>query len=138
MAAMPPPKEPKRQKSLQQLIDEVGIYPPDAYKFVQEGLGYTVQKVHGPQAKPDANRHVSGEQLCEGLREFALNRWGMLARTVLRRWNITCTLDFGRIVFALIQIGHMQRTPDDSLDDFENVYDFKTAFESGYRIKSPA
>ena len=138
MAAMPPPKEPKRQKSLQQLIDEVGIYPPAAYQFIQEGLGYTVQQIHGRQVKADASRHVSGPQLCEGLRQFALDRWGLLARTVLRRWNITSTLDFGRIVFALIQIGHMQKTSDDSLEDFENVYDFKTAFDSDYRIKSPA
>jgi uncharacterized repeat protein (TIGR04138 family) len=58
-----------------------------------------------------------------------------MARTVLRRWNITGTLDFGRIVFALVEAGHMQKTDDDTLDDFKNVYDFRNAFESRYRIK---
>jgi uncharacterized repeat protein (TIGR04138 family) len=57
-----------------------------------------------------------------------------MARTVLRRWGITSTLDFGQIVFALIQADQMQRTEEDTLDDFRNVYDFRTAFESGYRI----
>ena len=60
--------------------------------------------------------------------------------TVLRRWNITSTLDFGRIVFALIEVKQMQRTEDDSIDDFRNVYDFKTAFEvdlSDFRKQSP-
>ena len=138
MRIMPPPKEPTKQLSIQQLVEEVGLYPVAAYQFVQEGLGYTVQKIHGPKAQPDASRHVSGRQLCQGLREFALKRWGMLARTVLRRWNITSTLDFGQIVFAMIAVGHMQKTEEDTLDDFRDVFDFRSAFEAGYRIPTPA
>lgn len=132
---MPPPKEPTRQKSIQQLVD-LGAYPAEAYEFVQRGLSYTVQRTHGTAVDPDASRHVSGQQLCHGLREFALSQWGMLARTVLARWNIHSTLDFGRIVFSLIEIEQMQKTEDDTLDDFRNVFEFKTAFEGGYRIPS--
>jgi uncharacterized repeat protein (TIGR04138 family) len=55
---------------------------------------------------------------------------------VLRRWNITSTLDFGRIVFLLIEEGQMQKVEEDTLDDFKNVYDFKSAFETEYRIPS--
>jgi uncharacterized repeat protein (TIGR04138 family) len=117
---------------------EYGAYPPEAYDFVQQGLSYTVQRVHGAGAKPRASRHVTGQDLCEGIRTFALNQYGMLARTVLRHWNITTTLDFGRIVFALIEAGQMQKTDDDTIDDFRNVYDFKTAFELDYRIPDPA
>jgi uncharacterized repeat protein (TIGR04138 family) len=140
---MPPKKQhskPVRQKSLQQLVEDVGLYPPEAYEFIQKGLSFTVGRIHGElkEADPDAkaadvSRHVSGQQLCEGLRDFALNQWGLLARTVLRRWNITSTLDFGRIVFALVDAGHMQKTDDDTLDDFKAVYEFRSAFE-GYRI----
>ena len=133
---MPPPKEPTRQKkSITHLVD-LGAYPAEAYDFVQRGLSYTVQRTHGTAVDPDASRHVSGQQLCHGLRDFALSQWGMLARTVLARWNLHSTLDFGRIVFSLIEIEQMQKTEDDSLDDFRNVYDFKTAFEGGYRIPS--
>ena len=117
---------------------EYGAYPPEAYDFVQQGLSYTVQLVHGPGAKPRANRHVTGQDLCEGIREFARNQYGMLARTVLRHWNITTTLDFGRIVFALIEAGQMQKTDEDTIEDFRNVYDFKAAFELDYRIPDPA
>ena len=132
---MPPSNEPTKQKSLQQVARDFGPYPADAYEFVQRGLSHTVQKIHGTVVDPDASRHVSGQQLCEGLRELALSQWGLLARTVLRRWSITSTVDFGRIVFALIQVGQMQKTEDDSLEDFRGIYDFKTAFESGYRIQ---
>lgn len=135
MALMPPTNEPAKQKSLQQVARDAGLYPAEAYEFVQRGLSHTVQRIHGTLADPEASRHVSGQQLCEGLREFALTQWGMLAQTVLRRWGIHSTLDFGRIVFSLIEAGQMQKTDDDSLDDFRNVYDFRSAFEAGYRIQ---
>lgn len=135
MLVMPPSKQPAKQMSLQQLARDFGPYPAEAYEFIQRGLSYTVEKLHGTPSDPDASRHVTGQQLCSGLREFALTEWGLLARTVLRRWGIVSTLDFGRIVFALIDAGHMQKTENDSLEDFRNVFDFKHAFEAGYRIR---
>ena len=138
-----------------------GPYPPEALDFVHRGLEHTVCKIHGPEQQaavktakallrglteaaqarkagprpsPKPSRHVSGQQLCEGLREFALEQWGRLAGLVLKRWNITSTLDFGRVVFWLIEVGQMQKNEEDSLEDFRNVYDFKAAFETGYRI----
>jgi len=133
---MPPSKQPAKTKSLAQLAEAVGGYPAEAYEFVQRGLSYTVQKIHGAQSDPDASRHVSGPQLCNGLRDLALSQWGMMARLVLRRWGVTSTYDFGRLVFALIEHGQMQKTDDDSLEDFRNVFDFKSAFDHAYRIPS--
>ena len=125
-----------KDKSIEEIIASVGLYPPEAYAFVQQGLSYTVERVHADGGKPDsATKHVSGQQLCQGLREYALAQWGLLARAVLRRWNITSTLDFGQIVFAMIEAGQMQRTDEDTIEDFRNVFDFRTAFgSSGYRI----
>jgi len=146
-----PPQEPqkpdppeKQPKPLEQIVDEVGLYPIEAYEFIHSGLAYTVQKMHGSTAKIEEklkkgerkSLHVSGRDLSQGLREFALLRWGMLARTVLQRWNITRTEDFGRIVFALVENGHMSKTENDTLDDFKNVFDFATAFDENYRIPS--
>ena len=131
-----PSRDQPRDKTLQEIVDEVGVYPLEAFDFVQRGLTYTVNQVHGPAGDPHANRHVSGQQLCHGLRDFALAQWGLLARTVLRRWNITSTLDFGRIVYALVDNGRLSTTEGDSVEDFRNVYDFAAAFESEYRIPS--
>jgi uncharacterized repeat protein (TIGR04138 family) len=133
---MPPSGETDRRAVLQRVALVVGVYPIEAYEFVQRGLGYTVEKIHGPAKPPPENRHVSGQQLCEGLREYALEQWGMLARTVLRRWNITATLDFGRIVFSLVEHKVMKTTEEDDIEDFRNVYDFKNVFEAAYRIAS--
>jgi len=133
---MPPSNEPSPLKSLDEIVETVGIYPREAYKFVQAGLNYTVTKIHAEHAEdPEINHHVSGQQLCEGLREFAQKEWGLLAHTVLKRWNITTTYDFGRIVFALVEYKHMAATDEDTVEDFRNVFDFKTAFDSNYKIE---
>jgi uncharacterized repeat protein (TIGR04138 family) len=131
-----------KERTLEQVVAEIGLYPVDAYEFVQQGLSFTVQRIHGAEGEVIdrggrvRSRHITGQDLCQGLREFALAQWGLLARAVLRRWNITCTLDFGRIVFALIDAGQMQKTEEDTIDDFRNVFDFKSAFETGYRIET--
>jgi uncharacterized repeat protein (TIGR04138 family) len=118
-------------------IVETSQYPPQAFVFVQQGLDYTVRRIHGPPPEergvdPAAcgSRHVSGAQLCQGLRDYALDRYGLLARAVLRRWHIHRCEDFGRIVFAMIEAGIMQKTEEDTLRDFEEVFDFDQAFDA--------
>jgi uncharacterized repeat protein (TIGR04138 family) len=123
------------QKAIEPVIEEERVYSREAFDFVRRGLTYTVDRVHAAQTDPKASRHVSGAQLCEGLREFAIMRWGFLARAVLRRWNVTRTEDFGRIVFTLVESGEMSKTDEDTVEDFNRVYDFATAFEAGYRIE---
>ena len=74
-----------------------GRYCPEAFHFVYEGLGYTVKEFK------DSPGHVSGQVLSEGLRRLALERWGKLTLLVLESWKVTCTRDFGEIVYALIE-----------------------------------
>jgi len=78
------------------------------------------------------NRHITGRDLCWGLRDFALKRWGMLARVVLESWNVRSTADFGRIVFGFIDLDMMRKQPDDRVEDFEEVYDFREAFDQTF------
>ncbi|UCG32211.1 MAG: hypothetical protein JSU68_11150 [Phycisphaerales bacterium] len=85
-----------------------------------------IQELGGPEG---LNRHVSGQELCWGLRDLAVKRWGLLAKTVLRQWKVKRTEDFGKIVFALIDEGKLRRQAGDSIDDFKNVFDFDEAFD---------
>ncbi len=105
-------------------------YPLEAFIFVQRGLDFTVKKLHGDaKESPDtADRHVSGAQLCHGLRDFAIHQYGLLARTVLNRWNIHRTECFGEIVFAMVDAGLLRKTDHDTLEDFDGVLDFDQAF----------
>ncbi len=90
-----------------------------------------VDKLGGPSA---LNRHVSGQQLCTGIQDLATQRWGLMAMTVLNHWHINTTEDFGRMVFALVESGHLQKQPDDNMDDFKKVFDFRSVFDTHYRI----
>lgn len=133
------------QNDLIQLARDSG-YPVGAFLFVQRGLEFTVHRRHGavgpdpasiggePGSDADAGlgvdvaRHVSGRELCQGLRDFAVKEYGLMARTVLRRWRIRSSRDFGKIVFAMVDAGLMHKTDEDSLEDFDNVFHIDTAF----------
>lgn len=122
----------------QQLASEAGGFSPQVFEFIREGLEHTVRMIHGPGATTgdpdDESRHVSGADLCLGLKDLAIERYGPLARTVLEHWNVYATEDFGRLVFALIDAGILRKTEEDNYDDFVGVYDFEEAFSDAELI----
>lgn len=131
------------------LLKEDRRYPLEAYLFIfealsyaQEALGMGAESPSEPvadeaQQGPATERHVSGRELCEAIRRFALDQYGYMAKTVLNNWGIHTTGDFGEIVFNLIRIGQMRKTPADARVDFENLYDFDAAFKQDFKIVPP-
>lgn len=116
---------------------EAGPFPREAFQFVRDGLAHTVEMLHGEgQAGDDSDesKHVSGQQLCLGLRDYAIDRYGRMARLVLENWGLRSTDDFGRIVFAMVAVGLMRKTDEDSIDDFRAVYDFDEAFDPAHVV----
>lgn len=101
-------------------------YNREAYFFVQKALIYTVKMLNKPVDGP--GRHVTGQDLLEGIRIHALQEFGPLARTVLRTWGVQGTEDFGAIVFNLVDRGVWGRTAEDKKEDFANGYSFEEAF----------
>ncbi len=135
MTTPPPPSD---KVDWPRIIALAGPYPLEAFHFVRDGLAFTVERAlaqsnlhaHGGEfARPD-NHHVTGQQLCLGLREHAIERYGMLAPAVLRHWHIHRTEDFGRMVYAMIEGEALSKTPEDSIEDFAAVYDFDEAFSA--------
>jgi uncharacterized repeat protein (TIGR04138 family) len=115
-------------------------YAVDAFLFVQRGLDYTVRRTHGEPAAEDepGSRHVSGQQLCSGLRDYAVEQYGLLARTVLRHWHVVASEDFGHIVFAMVDAGLMAKTDDDTIRDFAGALDFSRDFAAELEISGNA
>ena len=115
-------------------------YSIQAYAFVLEALDFSKKsrKKRRPSrsrssAKPlMAVQHVSGRELCEGARRLALAQYGLMTLTVLGLWGIHSTSDLGEMVYNLIASGDLEKTPSDSRTDFDNVYDFETAFRRDY------
>jgi uncharacterized repeat protein (TIGR04138 family) len=110
-------------------------YSPAAFAFVQHGLGYTSElfamRTTNQFELDEFEQHVSGQQLCMGLRDFAIDRFGLLAPVVLRQGGIHRTEDFGAIVFRMVELELLRTSPQDSTDDFRSVFQFDDAFHHG-------
>lgn len=115
---------------MEDVIRADGRYPMDAYAFLQEGMGRASKSAHGEHVLAAGPRHVTGRQICLALREVAIERWGQLAKAVLGKWNIGRTIDFGNMVYLLIENGFMKKTDEDRIEDFQDVYDFDEAFKT--------
>ena len=101
-------------------------YSVEAYLFVREGLDHTVSQLEKP-------RHVTGQELLDGIREYALREFGPVAKRVLSEWGIKECIDFGNIVFNLVNHGLLGKTEEDTIEDFMDGYDFHEAFIQPFR-----
>jgi uncharacterized repeat protein (TIGR04138 family) len=111
-------------------------YHANAYRFLFAALRRAQQNLGRAQSPgaDDEQAHISGPELLDGIREFALQQFGLMARTVFHCWSIHTTDDFGRMVFDLIERGEMRKTDSDQLTDFSEVFDFEDALDHQYRI----
>jgi uncharacterized repeat protein (TIGR04138 family) len=100
-------------------------YDERAYLFVLASLEYCQQRL-------DERRHITGQELASGCRDLALERFGVMARLVLEHWGIRSTADIGNIVFTLVDLGMLLSQPNDSVDDFHDVFRFDQAFGRDY------
>ena len=114
-------------KKIEAIFDKDPSYKFEAYTFVLAALHDTVSRLKKP-------RHITGKELALGIRKYALDQFGPMALTVLKHWGIRETLDFGKIVFALIEVKLLSKQPEDKLEDFEKVYEFEDSFGK-YRIE---
>ena len=109
-------------KKAEEIAGYDGRYKTDAYEFLMRALWFTQKKLarHG---------HISGKELLLGIKDFVLDQYGPMAKTVLGHWGIKTTDDFGEIVFNMVEAGLLHKTDQDSRADFKNVYDFDKAFD---------
>lgn len=112
-------------KLMKGILEQDPRYAAEAYAFIRAGLEFTVQRLERP-------RHVSGQELLEGIRVFAIAEFGPMAKTVLNEWGIRGTEDFGEMVFNLVEAGLLGKTEEDSRADFANGYDFNEAFRNPF------
>ena len=112
-------------------------YRLEAYQFLFEALETTVQMA-GREADEGSTKHVSGQELLDGMRVHATTLFGPLAAQVWRTWGIKDTIDWGRIVFNLVESELLRRQDTDTVEDFKDGYDFDEVFVRAYRPALPA
>ena len=86
--------------------------------------------------EPIVERHFTGQQLCESIRQYAINQFGYMAKVVLQNWNIDATSCFGDLVYNMIDVEIMKKSKSDRREDFDNVYEFNDVFETDLEINA--
>src|SRR5690349_9594877 len=100
-------------------------YPRDAYLFVREALDHTQRTL--VRDKQGSIRHVSGQELLDGIKDYASGQFGPMAMMVLESWGIHSCQDFGELVFNMVETGGC---PTLCSDDIANVESFATRLQS--------
>ncbi len=119
-------KHPSPEELLDGILARDPRYTVEAYAFVRGGLDFTVRSL-------EKQRHISGKELLEGIRKFAIDEFGPMTKTVLNGWGIKQTEDIGEIVFNMVETGLLGKTDEDSRADFANGYDFDEAFRNPFK-----
>lgn len=149
-------------RSFIELLKRDRRYTAESYAFVFETLAYAQNVLHlgkddvneplpekllaeneefralrepDDESESEPRHHISGQDLCRAARDYAVSQYGLLAKMVLDSLGIRSTGDIGEIVYNLIGIGQMRKTPSDRREDFDDVFDFPTAFQEQYRIR---
>ena len=113
-------------EALDSIVASDPRYQREAYIFLRDSLDFTTKQQK--KVKGTTERHVSGPELLEGVRQYALKEFGPMVVTVFDNWGIRSCEDIGHMVFNLIGAGIFGKTEQDSLDDFKSVYTFEDAF----------
>lgn len=111
---------------VEDICDKDKRYKPDAYEFLMQAL-------HFAQTKLNRKGHITGGELLKYIREYVIERYGPMSKTVLNHWGLNKTQDFGNIVFNLVDKKMLSKTEADSIEDFKDVYDFGEVFDNVLR-----
>jgi len=114
------------RESIDDIAKKDGRFSPAVVKFVYEALGHTTKNLVNEPG------HVSGQTLCEGIKDLALQKWGRLANLVLNVGGVHTTHDLGEIVYLMIDHKWMSAQPEDSIEDFDDIFDFRTELRDRY------
>ncbi len=137
-------------QAMRDLLAKDKRFKLEAYQFIRESLQFAhenreLMQLEGPSVESplaggvpasgqSSSKHVTGQQLCEACRRYAIEQYGYLAKIVLANWGIRSTSDFGELVYNLIRIEQMRKSDTDRREDFDDVYSFDDAFEPQFEF----
>ncbi len=117
--------------TLDKIIENDPRYQKDAYLFVKDALEFTQNRL-GKKSIINEERHITGKELLEGIREYALSLYGPMTITVFEEWGVRSCEDFGEIVFNMVNARLLSKTENDTKEDFKSIYTFEEAFRKPF------
>lgn len=122
------------QKTIESILQDDPRYGVGAYVFVRMALDFAVKRI-AAQEPERLDKHVTAQELLDGMRVFALETFGPMAKVLFDEWGVKSCEDIGEIVFNLIQAGALKKNDEDKIEDFMCGYDFNEAFVSPFKVK---
>ena len=121
-------------EKLEHIVQQDSRFDREAYHFLRDALDFTIK---ARKKARETDPHVTGQQLLEGVRQYALRQYGPMVPTVLHYWGVRRCEDFGDMVFNFIRAGVFGKSETDSVDDFKGGYSFHEAFIAPYLPEKP-
>ena len=119
----------KFREALIQIVKDDPRYPPEAYEFVSKAVVFTMLSLSRDKSP---NHHISGQELLDGFRRYAIQEFGPMAGEIMKSWGFSNGSDIGNVVFNLVNRNLLGKTENDSLSDFKNGLDFERAFSEPF------
>ena len=115
--------------AVENILEREKRFDSSAFMFLKDALDYTLKRTRDETGE---ERHVSGEELLLGFRDYALEEFGPMSGTLLTEWGVHSCSDIGEMVFHLIEEGMFGRQDSDTKEDFSDIFDFEDAFSKPF------
>jgi len=123
--------------AFQELAVLDGRFSVEAFRFLYESLEEAL-RLAGKEDADGIDRHLTGQEVLTGMRSMAGRMFGPMAAQVWRTWGVAESMEWGRIVFLLVDKGLLSRREEDSIEDFREGFDFDCVFVENYSVALPA
>jgi uncharacterized repeat protein (TIGR04138 family) len=120
----------KFREAVRQIVKDDSRYALEAYEFVSKAVVFTMLNLDRDKS---SDHHVSGQELLDGFRRYAIQEFGPMAGEIMKIWGLTSSIDVGNVVFNLVNRKLLGKTENDSLSDFKNGFDFDRAFSEPFK-----
>ena len=129
---MPPMQAMQFEQSVVSILKRDKRFDPHTYFFLKEALDFTLKRI--AEANGGQPRHVTGQELLEGFRDYALEQFGPMASTLMKEWGVRKCQDVGDMVFHLIEEQVFGKQESDRREDFAEAFDFEEALRQEARV----
>lgn len=113
------------QETIGKIIKNDPRYTPEAYEFMSNAVAFTAHKL---KRLSKVNRHITGKELLEGVKDYALQEFGPMSGEILKSWGLKDSLSIGHVVFNMVDNKLLGKNDRDSIEDFKDGFDFDETF----------
>lgn len=123
-------RDEKFTNTVERIVDKDPRFSVEAYAFISDAVLYTTHKIESDS--PAKQHHITGKELLDGIKDFAMQQFGPIAPAVLRHWGLNDSMAIGHVVFNMVNNQLLGKSQKDTIDDFKHGFDFDMEFSKPF------